>query len=151
MPGQPTGPKVPLPAVGWRLPQKALPPLSSGSHLVPVPDFHAPSCPVGVVSSGLVLHPGQQPSWTAAVSSTPWEIFSASWCQENLRGLRRPFLGLQGTALLPSESIAIMGPGGWGGGSVVTFPVHRLVLCGASPDANWELCFPSQQRDRKWV
>lgn len=58
MPGQPTGPKVPLPAVGWRLPQKALPPFSSGSHLMPVRDFHAPSCPVGVVSSGLMLHPG---------------------------------------------------------------------------------------------
>lgn len=53
-----TGPKVPLPAVGWWLPQKALPSFSSGSHLMPVRDFHAPSCPVGVVSSGLTLRPG---------------------------------------------------------------------------------------------
>lgn len=136
MPGQPTGPKVPLPAVGWRLPKKALSPFSSGSHLMPVPDFRAPSCPVGLFPQGSCFTRAPAAIVACCYFLHPLGnslcIFSASWYQENHRGVRRPFLALQGTALLPSESIAVMGPRGWGRVSVATFPVHPLVLCGAS-------------------
>lgn len=137
--------------------------LALESLVTPVPALCAPACPSGVVSSGLTLRPGLSSHCGQLLFPPPRGKFSLGFLSHAVPGESRGSQdALSAAGALPSclPSPQWLRPGGWRLGRGEGSPVRALVLHGAGPGCEhgavcccraWELCFPSQQRDRKQV